>query len=135
MFEYGRTGRSLNVAVSTGTPVLGMDAATGAVVTDYVHLRDVTGDTLGYVIDPTADGLTACLRRPRTTRCGPGDVAMHLLPPGCGLRLRDDDAVARTGRPSAKPSRRSHVSGDRDRLDAGPLYLAGGIVGDPAGSR
>ncbi len=35
VFEYGRTGRSLNVSLETGKPVLGMDAATGAVVTDY----------------------------------------------------------------------------------------------------
>ena len=67
VFEYGRTGRSLNVSVSTGKPVLGMDAATGAVVTDYTHLRDVTGDTLGYVIDPDAYGATATYGGPNDT--------------------------------------------------------------------
>ena len=52
VFEYGRTGRSLNVSLETGKPVLGMDAATGGVVTDYATLRDITGDTLGYVDRP-----------------------------------------------------------------------------------
>ena len=30
VFEYGRTGRALNVAMTSGLPVIGMDAATGA---------------------------------------------------------------------------------------------------------
>ena len=86
VFEYGRTGRSLNVAVSTGKPVLGMDAATGAVVTDYLHLSDVTGDTLGYVIDPTAYGSTDAYGGPNDS-LRTANVAMHLLPPGSGFEF------------------------------------------------
>ena len=106
VFEYGRTGRSLNVAVSTGKPVLGMDAATGAVVTDYVHLRDVTGDTLGYVIDPTAYGSTDAYGGPNDS-LRTANVAMHLLPPGSGFEFDDDDAERRTARshPEAGPRR------------------------------
>ena len=63
-----------------------MDAATGAVVTDYVHLRDVTGDTLGYVIDPDAYGATASYGPAPNHSLRTGDVAMHLLPPGSASR-------------------------------------------------
>ena len=130
VFEYGRTGRSINVAVSTGKPVLGMDAATGAVVTDYVHLRDVTGDTLGYVVDPGAYGSSASYGGPnetlrtvtsRCTSCRPARAS-----------VRHDDA--QPGRHAvAKPylsAARTRCSRPRGR---GPLFLGGGIVDDPAG--
>ena len=131
VFEYGRTGRSLNVAVSTGKPVLGMDAATGAVVTDYVHLRDVTGDTLGYVIDPTAYGATDTVRRPErhaahraTSRCtccrrAPGSSSTTMTPSLDGTRVsRKPDLAGRDVPGRSRPGR------------AGPLFLSGGIVGD-----
>ena len=112
VFEYGRTGRSLNVSLSTGKPVLGMDAATGAVVTDYVHLRDVTGDTLGYVVDPRAYLRDGLLRRPEPDAADPrrrdAPAAARL-----GLRVRHDDAEPGRRRPSpsraspAAPTRRS----------------------------
>ena len=132
VFEYGRTGRSLNVSVSTGKPVLGMDAATGAVVTDYVHLRDVTGDTLGYVVDPDAYGATASYGGPNHT-LRTGDVAMHLLPPGSGFSF-DTMTPSQAGTPIAKPSLAGRAyPAFATPTGAGPLFLAGGIVGDPAG--
>ena len=133
VFEYGRTGRSLNVSVSTGKPVLGMDAATGAVVTDYVHLRDVTGDTLGYVVDPDAYGATASYGGPNHTLA---DGRRRDAPAAARLRLlvRHDDAEpGRHADRQAEP-RRPRLPGVRDAgTGAGPLFLAGGIVGDPAG--
>jgi cyanophycinase-like exopeptidase len=133
VFERGRTGRSLNVSVSTGKPVLGMDAATGAVVTDYVHLRDVTGDTLGYVIDPDAYGATYGYGPGPNHSLQSGDVAMHLLPPGSGFAF-DTMTPSQDGTPIAKPSvaGRTYPS-FATPAGAGPLFLAGGIVGDPAG--
>jgi cyanophycinase-like exopeptidase len=132
VFEYGRTGRSLNVSVSTGKPVLGMDAATGAVVTDYVHLRDVTGDTLGYVVDPDAYGATASFGGPNHT-LRTSDVAMHLLPPGSGFSF-DTMTPTQAGTPIAKPSLTGRAyPAFATPTGAGPLFLAGGIVGDPAG--
>ena len=132
VFEYGRTGRSLNVAVSTGKPVLGMDAATGAVVKDYLHLTDVTGDTLGYVIDPTAYG-SADTYDDETHSLITSDVAMHLLPPGSGFEF-GTMTPTQGGVPIAKPdiAGRTYPSFTTPTA-AGPLYLAGGIVGDPAG--
>src|SRR3954447_11545099 len=129
VFEYGRTGRSLNVSLSTGKPVLGMDAATGAVVTDYVHLRDVTGDTLGYVIDP--GGATASFGGPNDTLRA-RDVAMHLLPPGSGFAF-DTMTPSIDGTPIAKPPLGRTYPDFTTPAAAGPLFLAGGIVGDPTG--
>ena len=89
--------------LETGKPVLGMDAATGAVVTDYTHLRDVTGDTLGYVIDPNAYAATGDLRRPerhaRRAQRRDAPAAVRLR-----VRLLDDDAAARSAPRSLKPS-------------------------------
>lgn len=132
VFEYGRTGRSLNVAVTSGKPVLGMDAATGAVVTNAATLRDVTGDTLGYVIDPTAYGSSAAFGGPNLS-LRTGDVAVHLLPPGAGFSFA-------TMRPSqggvtqARPSIVGRAFPAITAASARPLYLAGGIVGSPAGA-
>ena len=132
VFEYGRTGRSLNVAVSTGKPVLGMDAATGAVVDNYIDLHDVTGDTLGYVIDPTAYGSTEDYTGPNDT-LRTSNVAMHLLPPGSGF-----DFAAMTPSQGAGPITAPAIAGRAYPISAasgaGTLYLSGGIVGDPAGA-
>jgi cyanophycinase-like exopeptidase len=130
VFEYGRTGRSLNVAVSTGKPVLGMDAATGAVVDDYTSLHDVTGDTLGYVIDPTAYGSPEAYGGPNAS-LRTANVAMHLLPPGSGFDFGTmTPDLDGTEYPQPNLDARDYPI---SATGAGTLYLAGGIVGDPAG--
>jgi cyanophycinase-like exopeptidase len=133
VFEYGRTGRSLNVAVSTGTPVLGMDAATGGVVRDGATLSDITGDTVGYVVDPDTWGAGAAWVGPNDTLSTRG-VAMHLLPPGWGYDFTamapvvggatatGPDLAGRTYPTFATP------------VGAAPLLVTGGIGGDPAGA-
>jgi cyanophycinase-like exopeptidase len=133
VFEYGRTGRSLNVALETGKPVLGMDAATGAVVTDYLHLRDVTGDTLGYVVDPGAYDATATWAGPNET-LAMRNVALHLLPEGSGFEF-GTMTPSPDGTPIAKPD----IAGRgypafATGVDAGPLFLSGAFLGDPAGA-
>src|SRR3954454_7326211 len=132
VFEYGRTGRSINVAVSTGKPVLGMDAATGGVVTDYVDLHGITGDTLGYVVDPGAYGSTAAYGGPNDTLRTRG-AALHLLPPGAGFAF-DTMTPSIGGTPVAKPDLTGRTyPAFTTPAGAAPLFLAGGIVGDPAG--
>ena len=133
VFEYGRTGRSLNIALQSGKPVLGLDAATGAVVTNQATLRDVTGDTLAYVIDPTTFGATGSWGGPTTTLAA-GDVAVHLIPPG---NLGFDFTTMRPtagGVAVAKPSIVGRTYPAVTTAGSGPLFLAGGIVGDPAGA-
>ncbi len=133
VFEYGRTGRSLNVAMATRKPVLGMDAATGAVVTDYFHLDDVTGDTLGYVIDPAAYTATATWGGPNET-LAVRHVALHLLPPGSGFEF-GTMTPSQFGTPIAMPSidGRAYPTFSTG-AGAGPLFLSGGILADPAGT-
>src|SRR3954452_6636893 len=131
VFEYGRTGRSLNVSLTNGKPVLGMDAATGAVVTGYTQLRDVTGDTEGYVIDPAAYGATHSFGGPDATLSA-RNVALHLLPPGSGFDF-GTMTPSQGGPPIAKPS----ISGRTSPIavtGGGPVFLSGGIVADPAGA-
>jgi cyanophycinase-like exopeptidase len=133
VFEYGRTGRSLNVAVSEGKPVLGMDAATGAVVTNYTTLRDVTGDTLGYVIDPLAYDAPLAYGGPNESLLT-RDVAMHLLPPGSGFdfsTMTPDQGAGAIAAPSIQGRTYPAFT-----IPAGarPVTLSGGIVGDPAGA-
>jgi len=132
VFEYGRTGRSINVAVTSGKPVLGMDAATGAVVTNETILRDVTGDTLAYVIDPTAYGSTAAFGGPNAT-LRTGDLAVHLLPDGAGFDF-STMTPSQGGVVQAKPSIAGRAYPSITAASSRPLYLAGGIVGAPAGA-
>ncbi len=132
VFELGRTGRSLNVAVTEDKPVLGMDAATAAVVVDQRTLRDVTGDTLGYVIDPTAFASTASFGGPNHT-LRTGDVAVHLLPAGAGFDF-STMTPSQGGTAQAKPSIAGRAYPSIVTTSTRPLYLAGGILGDPAGA-
>ena len=64
VFEYGRLGRSTNVAFSTGLPIVGMDAATGGVITDESTLSDITGYTASVIVDPGHVRRDRRLRRP-----------------------------------------------------------------------
>jgi cyanophycinase-like exopeptidase len=132
VFELGRTGRSLNVAVSEGKPVLGLDAATAAVVTNQATLRDVTGDTLGYVIDPNTFHATATFGGPNLT-LRTGDVAVHLLPAGAGFDFTSW-TPSQGGVSQAQPSIRNRVYPAITTASTRPLYLAGGIAGNPTGT-
>ena len=132
VFEYGRMGRSLNVALEHGLPVLGMDAATGGVLADYTTLGSITGDTSAYVIDPA--GSLRGLGGPNATLSARG-VAFHLVPPG---NFGFDFGTMRPivdGAPVGKPDieGRSYPAYATPET-AGPLLLAGGIAADPAGA-
>ncbi len=133
VFEFGRTGRSLNIALQAGKPVLGMDAATGGVVTNKATLRDVTGDTLGYVIDPLTYAATAVWAGPTSTLAA-RRVAIQLIPPGSnGYDLvlhRPVHGAASVAAPSI--TGRTYPAFTTP-AGAGTLYLAGGIVGNPGG--
>jgi cyanophycinase-like exopeptidase len=102
------------------------------VVTDYLHLSDVTGDTLGYVIDPGAYGATESYGGPNDT-LQTRHVALHLLPPGSGFEF-GTMTPSQGGTPRTKPS----IAGRTFPSFAGPagagtITLSGGILGDPAG--
>ena len=132
VFEYGRTGRSLNIALQSGKPILGVDAATGAVVTNYTNLRDVTGDTAAYVLDPTTYGSTGTWGGPNATLAA-RHVAVHLLPPGGSGFDFTSMRPSLNGVPTARPSIAGRTYPAVTKTGSGPLFLAGGIVGDPGG--
>lgn len=128
VFERGRVGRSLNVAIETGLPILGMDAGTGAVVTDSRTVSDVTGLTSGVVIDTITWGATGTYGGSNAT-LSTRDVAMHVLAPGGDgfdfSSMQPTEHGAAVPAPSIR--NRSYPRLDTPG-DAGPLMLSGGIV-------
>src|SRR5262249_37171685 len=102
-----------------------------AVVTNQATLRDVTGDTIGYVIDPTAYGATASFGGPNQTLRA-RHVAVHLLPAGSGFNFTtmtpSQGGASRPKPPSAGPAYPPLPT-----AAAKPLYLAGGILADKTG--
>jgi cyanophycinase-like exopeptidase len=133
VFEYGRMGRSINVALGYGEPVLGMDAATGGVLTGNRILSDVTGDTTGFVIDPLTYRAGARWTGPTDTLSA-RRVAIHLVAPGAfGFDFARMQPIW-NGKAVAAPrlGDRSYPAARTPR-GAGPLLLSGGIVVNPAG--
>ena len=86
----------------------------------------------GDVIDPNAyDSTEASYGGPNET-LRTGDVALHLLPPGSGFDFATM-TPSQAGAPIAKPDLGIRTYPISTAPAAGPLYLAGGIVDDPAG--
>lgn len=132
VFEYGRMGRSMNVALQYRRPVLGMDAATGGVLKGETLLGDVTGFTGGYVIDPRTWGASATWAGPNATLSA-RRVALHVFAPGFGYDFRTMRPIVNR-RQLRAPQRPEDdaltVSAPRG---AAPLILSGGILDDPGG--
>jgi cyanophycinase-like exopeptidase len=134
IYEYGRFGRAVNVAFTTGLPVVGMDAATGGVIVDERTLTDVVGFTSGAVVDPVTWGATGGFAGPTAT-LSVRRMAAHLLPPGgYGYDLASLRPTA-GGQPRPAPSiaGRTYPS-ITTPAGAGPLLVAGGIVGRAPGA-
>lgn len=132
VFEYGRMGRSLNVAVTTRVPVLGMDAVSGAVVRDDRYVTDVVGDTGGYVIDPLAYRATGAFGGPNSTLAARRVAVQVLAPGGAGYDLVTHRALVR-GREEAAPPIAGRQFPRVVTGASGALLLAGGLSSDPGG--
>lgn len=133
VYEQGRLGRAINVALTSGLPVLGMDAATGGPVVDARMLTGVVGFTSAVVVDPVTYRATGTFGGPRRTLSARG-VVTHLIPPGgygydLGLLRPTVHAAAQPG-PSVAGRVYPSVT---TPAGAGPLYLAGGLLDDPSG--
>ena len=136
VFERGRTGRALNVAATTGKPVLGLDAATGAVVRDETTLTEVAGSTSAILLDPVTLGSQHTFGGPSAT-LSVRDVAVHVLAPG------GDGFDLSTMQPSfagaAEPAPASLATRTLPAVTtpegAGPLLLGGGETAGPVGAR
>lgn len=133
VFERGRIGRAVNVAVTSGLPVIGMDAATGAAIVDETTLTDVVGFTGGIVVDPATYGATATPGGPTST-LSIRNVATHLIAPGSDgydlATLRPTESGVPVGAPSI--AGRDYPSLGTP-AGAGTLLVSGGFAGAPAG--
>jgi cyanophycinase len=133
IYQRGRIGRSVNVAFTTGLPILGMDADTAGVVTNETTMTDVVGYTSGFIVDPASYGATGHFGGPTSSLSVRG-LATQVLPPGGwgysfaslqptfgGAALAAPSITGRTYPAITTPS------------GSGSLLLAGGIAQNPAG--
>jgi cyanophycinase-like exopeptidase len=134
IYQRGRIGRSVNVAFTTGLPILGMDADTAGTVTNETTMTDVVGYTSGFIVDPQTYGATGHFGGPTSSLSVRG-IATQVLPPGgwgydlAHLRPTFD------GSGVAAPSIAGRVyPAISTPAGSGPLFLAGGIAANPAGS-
>jgi cyanophycinase-like exopeptidase len=133
-FQRGRTARMINTAFTTGLLGIGLDAGTGAAITDEATLADVTGATSAIVADLETYGATGSFAGPTNSLTIHGLVT-HLIPPGdFGYDLvQDEPLVGGQALPAPSVATRTF---DALHLPAGhgPLLLAGDLRGDPSGS-
>ena len=133
VFEYGRLGRSTNVAFSTGLPIVGMDAATGGVITDEGKLTDITGYTTSVIVDPDSYTATGGYGGPNRT-LGVRRMALHLLPPGGYAYDLGTLRPSLDGAPTNPPSLSGRTyPAFTTPAGAGALFLAGGLGATPSG--
>ena len=134
VFERGRIGRAVNVAVTQQMPVLGMDAATGGVMVDETTLTEVAGLSGGIVIDPRTLGATASFGGPNHTLSTRG-VVTHLVPGGTnGFSFATmQPTVNGVAQPAPSFAGRAYPTFGTP-TSAGSLILSGGFREQPAGA-
>ena len=133
VYEQGRLGRAINVAMMSGLPVLGMDAATGGGLVNENTLTDVVGYTSAVVVDPVTESASSHYGGPNSTLSVRG-IVTHLVPPGgfgyeigalrptvAGVAEEPPSIVNRTYPDFSTPS------------GSGSLFLSGGLVENPTG--
>lgn len=134
IYQRGRIGRAVNVAFTTGLPILGMDADTAGVVTNESTLTDVVGYTSGFMIDPTTYAASGHFGGPTSSLSVRGMATQVLPPGGWGYDLTTFEPTF-DGVAQAAPS----IAGRTypaltTPAGAGPLFLSGGIAANAAGS-
>ena len=134
VFERGRIGRAVNVAVTQQMPVLGMDAATGGVMVDETTLTEVAGLSGGIVIDPRTLGATASFAGPNHPLSTRG-VVTHLVPGGTnGFSFATmQPTVNGVAQPAPSFAGRAYPTFGTP-TSAGSLILSGGFREQPAGA-
>src|SRR5215208_3077289 len=133
-FQRGRIARLINTSFTTGLLGIGMDADTGAVITNEDTLTDVTGATATIIIDLQTFNATGHFAGPTDSLAIHG-LTTHLIPPGgFGYDLIHRRPLV-DGRPLPAPTITGR-SFDALHLpsDAGPLILSGDLRTDRSGS-
>jgi cyanophycinase len=80
-FQRGRIARLINTSFTTGLLGIGMDADTGAVITNEDTLTDVTGATATIIIDLQTYNASGHFAGPTDSLAVHG-LTTHLIPPG-----------------------------------------------------
>jgi cyanophycinase len=133
-FQRGRIARLINTSFTTGLLGIGMDADTGAVITNEDTLTDVTGATATIIIDLQTFNATGDFAGPTDSLAIHG-LTTHLIPPGgFGYDLTHRRPLV-DGRPLPAPT----ITGrgfDALHLPSGygSLILAGDLRSDLSGS-
>jgi cyanophycinase len=133
-FQRGRIARLINTSFTTGLPGIGMDADTGAVLTNEDTLSDVTGSTAVIIIDHQTYNASGHFAGPTNSLAIHG-LTTHLIPPGgFGYDLTHRRPLV-DGHPLPAPTITGR-SFDTLHLPSGygPLILAGDLRSDLSGS-
>src|SRR5215213_7507047 len=133
-FQRGRIARLINTSFTTGLLGIGMDADTGAVITNEEMLTDVTGATATIIIDLRTYNASGHFAGPTNSLAIHG-VATHLIPPGeFGYDITHRRPLV--GGQSLPAPALTGRSFDMLHLPsgAGPLILAGDLRSDLSGS-
>src|SRR5215216_2960300 len=133
-FQRGRIARLINTSFTTGLLGIGMDADTGAVITNEDTLTDVTGATATIIIDLQTFNATGHFAGPTDSLALHG-LTTHLIPPGdFGYDLIHRRPLV-DGHPLPAPTITGR-SFDALRLPSGsgPLILSGDLRSDLSGS-
>ncbi|HEU0292098.1 MAG TPA: hypothetical protein VFR47_05145 [Anaerolineales bacterium] len=134
-FQRGRIARLINTSFTTGLLGIGMDADTGAVITNEDTLRDVTGTTAAIIIDLQTYNALGHFAGPTNSLAIHG-VTTHLIPPGgFGYDLTHRRPLV-DGHPLPAPviTDRSFDALHLPSATYGPLILAGDLRSDLSGS-
>ena len=134
-FQRGRIARLINTSFTTGLLGIGMDADTGAVITNEDTLTDVTGATATIIIDLQTYNASGHFAGPTDSLAIHG-LTTHLIPPGgFGYDLIHRRPLV-DGHPLPAPLTAGR-SFDALHLPTGPygsLILAGDLRSDLSGS-
>ncbi|MFN8445349.1 MAG: Type 1 glutamine amidotransferase-like domain-containing protein [Caldilineaceae bacterium] len=133
-FQRGRIARLLNASFSSRLLGIGLDAETGAIVTNESMLTDVTGTTAAVVVDLQSYAASGRFAGP-TSSLSLHKVATHLIPPGnFGYDLQQRRPLVNgKGLPAPNISKRN-FNALRVPSGYGPLLLGGDLSADRAGA-
>lgn len=132
--QRGRLARLINTSFTTGLLGIGMDAGTGATITDESTLSNVTGETVAAVVDLQTYNATGQFAGPTNSLALHG-LTTHIIPPGdFGYDLVGREPLV-NGSPLPAPTITGRTF-DALHVPAGhgPLILAGDLSSDRGGS-
>jgi hypothetical protein len=133
-FQRGRIARLINTSFTTGLLGIGMDADTGAVITNEDTLTDVTGATATMIIDLQTYNASGDFAGPTNSLAIHG-LTTHLIPPGgFGYDITHRRPIVEGHSLPAPTITGRSFDALHLPLGSGPLILAGDLRSDLSGS-